>query len=86
MPVPSAVISAWTSLLPRILSRRALLDVEDLAAQGQDGLEVPVAALLGRAAGAVALDDVQLALGRVALGAVGQLAGQGHALQRRSCG
>ena len=59
------------------------LGVEDLAAQRQDGLEVPVAALFGRAAGAVALDDVQLAFGRVALGAVGQLAGQGEAFQRR---
>ena len=37
------------------------LGVEDLAAQRQDGLEVPVAALLGRAAGRVTLDDVQLA-------------------------
>ena len=40
------------------------LDVEDLALQGQDRLDVAVAALLGRAAGAVALDQEQFALGR----------------------
>ncbi len=38
-----------------------LLDVEDLAAQRQDRLEAAVARLLGRAAGRVALDQVQLA-------------------------
>lgn len=37
---------------------------------------------LGRAAGAVALDDKQLGLGRVALLAVGELAGQRRTLQR----
>ena len=36
------------------------LDVEDLAPQRQDRLEMAVAALLGRAAGAVALDQEQL--------------------------
>ena len=39
---------------------RALLDVEDLAAQRQHRLRVAVAALLGRAAGGVALDDEDL--------------------------
>ncbi len=43
----------------------------------QDGLEAAVAALLGRATGRVALDDVELAALRVALLAVGQLARQG---------
>ncbi len=38
----------------------ALLDVEDLAAQRQDRLGVAVTALLGRAAGRVALDHEQL--------------------------
>ena len=52
------------------------LDIEDLALERQDRLEAAVAALLGRAAGAVALDDEQFALGRVALLAVGELAGQ----------
>ena len=59
-----------------------LFDVEDLAAQGQNGLEAPIAALLGGAAGAIALDNVNLALGGVAAGAVGQLARQRQAFQR----
>src|SRR6185295_5680551 len=58
-----------------------LLDVEDLAAQRQDRLELAVAALLRRAAGGVALDDVDLAEGRVLLLAVGELAGQPHAVE-----
>ena len=37
-----------------------LLDVEDLAADRQDRLDPRVAALLGRAAGRVALDDEEL--------------------------
>src|SRR5690606_39551693 len=49
---------------------------------GQDGLEAPVAALLGGAACRVALDDVDLALRRVAFLAVGQLAGQRAAVER----
>src|SRR5438034_483612 len=61
---------------------RRLRDVEDLAAQGEDGLRAPVAARLGRAAGGVALDDVELALARVALLAVGELAGQPAAVER----
>ena len=38
-----------------------LLDVDDLAAQRQDRLEVALASLLGRAAGRVALDEIELA-------------------------
>ena len=53
-----------------------LLDVEDLAAQREDRLRARVAAVLGRAAGGVALDDEQLALLGVTAGAVGQLAGE----------
>ena len=52
------------------------LDVEDLAAQRQHRLIFAVAALLGGAAGRIALDDEDLGLGRVALLAVGELAGQ----------
>ena len=59
-----------------------LLDVEHLAEHRQDRLEVAVAALLGGATGRVALDDEQLAARRVALLAVGQLAGQGAPLER----
>jgi hypothetical protein len=61
----------------------ALLDVDDLAAKRQDRLGVAVAALLGGAAGRVALDDEQLRQRRVLDGAVGELAGQGRVLQRR---
>src|SRR5712692_7797557 len=64
------------------LIEACLLDVEDLAAQRQDGLEAPVAALLGRAAGRVTLHDEDLAQVGVALGAVGQLAGQGRGIER----
>src|SRR5205814_2952434 len=52
-----------------------------LAAQRQDRLEPAVAALLRRAAGRIALDDVELALGGVALLAVGELARQRHPLE-----
>src|SRR5690606_4050828 len=48
----------------------------------QDRLGAPVAALLGRAAGRIALDDEQLGEARVALLAVGQLAGQGRHVER----
>src|ERR1700730_6345233 len=58
------------------LVKAGALDIEDLALERQDRLEAPVAALLGRAAGAVALDDEELALGRVALLAVGELSRQ----------
>ena len=53
-----------------------LLDVQNLAAQRQDGLEAAVAALLRRTTRRVTLDDVELGPARVALGAVGQLARQ----------
>ena len=53
-----------------------LLDVDDLAADRQDRLEHRVAAGLGRAAGRVALDDVDLGVARVGRAAVGQLARQ----------
>ena len=60
-----------------------LLDVEDLAAQRQDGLELAVAGVAGGAAGAVALDQEELALRRVVVGAVLELAGQARVLERR---
>ena len=58
------------------------LDVEDLAAQRQHRLVLAVAALLGRAAGRIALDDEEFGLGRVALLAVGELAGQRGDVER----
>ena len=64
MPVPMAAMRVRTSSLERILSSRAFLDVEDLALERQDRLETPVAALLGRAAGGVALDDEELGVAR----------------------
>ena len=50
--------------------------IQDFALERQDGLKVAVAAHLGGTAGRLALHDVEFRLGRVALGAVGQLAGQ----------
>src|SRR5207247_2366817 len=44
-------------------------------------LELAIAALLRRAAGRVTLDDVDLAKRRVLLLAVGELAGQAHAVE-----
>lgn len=51
-------------------------DVQNLAAQGQDGLIGAVARLLGRAARRVTLDDEKFRIFRRVLGAVRQLAGQ----------
>ncbi len=59
-----------------------LLDVEDLAAQGKHGLEAAVAALLGRAAGRVALHEEELAPFGVPLLALGELAGEPGAVER----
>jgi hypothetical protein len=61
-------------------------DVEDLATQGQNGLGLAVARLLGAAAGAVAFDDEQLGAFRGRIGAVGELAGQAELLHRRLAG
>ena len=58
------------------------LDVEDLALDRQDRLEAAIASLLGGAAGRLAFDDVDLAQGRVAFLAIGQLAGQAAAVER----
>ena len=63
------------------LVRRCLFHVKNLAAQRQNGLEAPVAALFGRAAGGIALDQVNLAEAGVFFRAVGQLAGQSAAIQ-----
>ena len=63
-----------------------LLDVQDLAAQRQDGLELGVAAVDGRAAGGVALDQEQLGLARVLGAAVGELARQRGVAERALAG
>ncbi len=53
-----------------------LLDIEDLALQRKDRLVLPVASLLSRSTCRVALDDVDLGQGRIALLAVGELSGK----------
>ena len=58
------------------------LDVQDLAAQRQHGLIFAVAALLGRAAGRIALDQEQFGERGVALLAIGELAGQVGDIER----
>ena len=64
------------------LVEAGLLDVQNLALERQDGLEATIASLLGRPAGRLALDDVELAQRRIALLAVRQLAGQRAAVER----
>ncbi len=59
-----------------------LLDVEHLAAQRQDRLELAIAPLLGRAARRIALDDEDLRERRILLLAVGQLARQPDAVEQ----
>ena len=76
MPVPSAVISVPICSEAEHLVEARALDVEDLAAQRQHRLEGAVAALLGGAAGRIALDDEEFGFRRIALLAVGELAGQ----------
>jgi hypothetical protein len=81
MPVPRAVIRVAISWLGDGLVEAGFFDVEDLALEGQDGLEFAVAALLGGAAGGVTLDQVELAQGGVLFLAVGELAGQADAVE-----
>ena len=69
-------------LVPKHLIRAGSLDIEDLAAKRQNGLEARIAPLLGRAAGRVALDDEQFGFLRLLGLAVGQLAGQRMVGQR----
>ncbi len=74
MPVPDAEIKRLDLLVAEHLVEARALDVEDLAADREDRLELRVARLLGAAAGAVALDDEQLGFFGVAGRAVGELA------------
>ena len=59
-----------------------LFDVQDFSAKRQDGLEVAVASLLGRATSGVTLNEEYLAGLRVFLRAVGKFAGQSSACHR----
>ncbi len=58
------------------------LDIQDLALERQDRLRAPVAALLGGAAGGVALDDEDLGQRRVFLLTVGELAREPRDIER----
>ena len=60
----------------------ALVGVDDLAAQGEDRLVLAVPAPLRRTAGRITLDEVQLAAGDIAAGAVAELARQTAAGKR----
>ena len=68
--------------LPSILSKRARSTLRILPRRGKHRLELAIAALLGGAAGRIALDEEDLGLGRVALLAVGELAGQAGDVER----
>ena len=57
------------------------LDVQDLTLQRQNSLELAVPALFGAAAGAVALDDEDLGLGRIPLLTIRQLTRQAADIQ-----
>eukprot|EP00968_Pinguiococcus_pyrenoidosus_P015269 scaffold1402_cov254-Pinguiococcus_pyrenoidosus.AAC.11 len=65
------------------LLRFGFLDVEDLSAQRQDGLRLPVPRLLRRARGTVAFHEVELRLPAVAAAAVRQLPRKHGADQNR---
>src|SRR5262245_1831596 len=67
---------------PEHLVEARLLDVQNLALERQDGLEAAIAPLLGRTSCRLALDDVQLAEGGIALLTVRQLAWQRAAIER----
>ena len=69
------MIDAHSAFLQHVADGR-LLDVEDLAADRQQRLELRVARQLGRAERGVALDDEQLAAFDVVAAAVGQLGRQ----------
>ena len=82
MPHPSAVIIVRISSLLSILSKRAFSTLRILPLMRQNRLEAAVAPLLGRAAGGVAFDDVELALRRVALLTIGELARERAVVER----
>jgi hypothetical protein len=69
-------MSVPISALESILSRRARSTFRIFPLERQDRLEPPIAPLLGGAAGAVPLDDVELGFARIARLAVGELAGE----------
>jgi hypothetical protein len=58
-----------------------LFDVEDFSLKRKDGLEAAVAALFGGTAGALALDQEQLAARGILLLAIGEFAGQAAGIE-----
>ena len=80
LPVADAGADGGDDVLNGLAAQRlvqaGLLHVENLTAQGQDGLGAAVAAHLGGAACGITLHDEELTLLGVAVGAVGQLTGQ----------
>jgi len=64
------------------LVEAGFFDIQNLALDRKNGLEAAIAPLFCRASGRLAFHDVELAVGRVALLAVGELAGQPTAFQR----
>ena len=68
--------------MPQHLVVAGLLDIQDLALQRQYRLELAVAPLLGRAAGRLSLNQIELAAIRLPFRAVGQLARQSAAIHR----
>ena len=63
-------------LIREDLLQPSLLGVDELTTQRQNGLVVTIAAHFGGATGGVTLDNKQLSLRRIALGAVGEFARQ----------
>ena len=68
------------------LARRRAGDVQDLAAQRQDGLRVAVARLLGRAAGGVAFDQEDFGADRRRRGSSRRACRAGAACASAPCG
>ena len=66
MPVPIAVIMAWISVFERTLSMRAFSTLMILPRRGRIAWNSRSRRVDGGAAGAVALDQEELGLGRVA--------------------
>ena len=54
----------------------SLLDIQDFAAQGQDGLKATIPTLLSRTAGGIPFDDINLRLAWIPGTAIRQLARQ----------
>ena len=76
MPAPRAWTRSTQQLVLRQLRRRGVGDVQDLAAQRQDGLRFAIAGALGAAAGGIAFDDEDFGAGRLLDRAIGKLAGK----------